>query len=151
MRRENEIRTALEAQKKRVLDLKHQHDQVDVLSNDVTTAQRDLDAVTQRFADSSLESQIQQTNVVLLTTAVDPIDPSSPKLLVNLLVALFLGGVFGVGTALMLEVRNPLVRTEEEVNDVVGIPILGRIESFKGPKGQPALVASSPRLEPSPI
>ncbi len=130
VRRENDIRLALEAQKKRVLELKHQHDQADVLQNDVTTAQRDLDAVTQRFAESSLESQIQQTNVVLLSAATPPIDPSSPKFLINLFIGLFLGAVAGIGTALLLEMRNPLIRDDEEILKLLDVPLLGKIGSM---------------------
>jgi len=77
VRRENDVRLALEQQKKRVLELKHQHDEAAVLQNDVTTVQRDLDAVSQRFAQSSLESQAQQTNMVLLSTATEPFTPSA--------------------------------------------------------------------------
>jgi protein tyrosine kinase modulator len=130
VRRENDIRLALEAQKKRVLELKHEHDQADVLQNDVATAQRDLDAVTQRFAASSLESQIQQTNIVLLSAANEPIDPSSPKVLINLLIGLFLGGVAGIGTALLLEMKDPLIRGDEEVRQLLEVPLLGKIGSM---------------------
>ena len=99
MRRENDVRQALEAQKKKVLDLKYQHDQAAVFLSDVTAAQRDLDEVTQRLAQSNLESLTQQTNVVQLSTASVPKDPSSPKLVINLILAIFLGGVLGIGSA----------------------------------------------------
>jgi chain length determinant protein EpsF len=153
LRRENNIGLALEAQKKRVLELKHQHDQLDVLSSDVATAQRDLDAVTQRFAESSLESQIQQTNVVLLTTAAEPIDPSSPKFLINLLVGIFIGTVCGIGAAVFLESRNPLVRSEADLVQLLGVPLLGHIGSLKLSKLRnlpgTAHIASVPRIDPS--
>jgi len=75
VRRENEIKAALEAQKQRVLDLRHQHDESANLENDVLTAQRNLDAVTQRLAQSNLESQTQQTNIMPLTIATEPVKP----------------------------------------------------------------------------
>jgi chain length determinant protein EpsF len=78
VRRESDVRQALEAQKNKVLELKHAHDQAAVLQSDVTSAQRDLDAVSARFAQSSLESQTSQTNVVQLTTATPPLMASSP-------------------------------------------------------------------------
>ena len=70
--RESEIRAALDAQKQRVLELKGQRDQIDVLKRDVDNAQRAYDMVTQRLAQTSLESENQQTNVVVLTPAVAP-------------------------------------------------------------------------------
>jgi chain length determinant protein EpsF len=129
LRRENDVRLALAEQKKRVLDLKHQHDEAAVLENDVTTAQRDLDAVTQRFAQSSLESQEQQTNMVQLTTATAPFTPSSPKVLLNLLAGIFLGGLFGVGGALIAEHRDPRMRDDMELAQLLGVPILVKIGS----------------------
>ena len=103
VRRENDVRLALDAQKKRVLEMKHQHDEASVLESDVTSAQRDLDAVSQRLALTNLESLSQQTNVVLLTAATPPLDPSSPKLLVFVAVGILVGGIVGVGWALLKE------------------------------------------------
>src|SRR5882757_2619481 len=131
MRRENDIRAALEAQKKRMLDLTHQHDEVSVLQNDVATAQRNLDAVTQRLAQSSLESQMEQTNIVLLTKALPPLFRSSPRLSLNLLMGILIGGILSVGTAVFLEMRDRLVREGTELLELLGVPLLGRMPYIK--------------------
>jgi chain length determinant protein EpsF len=149
LRRENDVRLALEQQKKRVLQLKHQHDEAAVLENEVTTAQRDLDAVTQRYAQSSLESETHGTNMVLLTTATEPFGPSSPKLLLMLLAGIFLGSVLGAATALMLELKDPLVRDDRELVQLSGVPILVTIGRMKGQSlGRNS---TRPRLEPAAI
>jgi chain length determinant protein EpsF len=142
LRRENDVRQALEAQKNKVLELKHAHDQASILQSDVNSAQRDLDAVTERFAQSSLESQTSQTNVVQLTTASPPLSPSSPKLFLNLLIGIFLGGFFGIGTALFLEALHPRVRLDEDLLHLLGVPILGKIGSVT-PRAIEAGVRSS--------
>jgi chain length determinant protein EpsF len=129
LRRENDVRQALEAQKNKVLELKHAHDQAAILQSDVNSAQRDLDAVSERFAQSSLESQTSQTNVVQLTTAAAPLLASSPRLLLNALIGFFLGGVFGIGAALFLETLHPRVRLEDDLLHILGVPILGKIGS----------------------
>jgi chain length determinant protein EpsF len=135
MRRENDIRAALDAQKKRMLDLTNQHDQVSVLQNDVTTAQRNLDAVTQRLAQSSLESQLEQTNIVLLTKALPPLFRSSPRLSLNLLVGILLGGILSVGSAIFLELRDRRVREGSELLELLGVPLFGRMPYIK-PEGR---------------
>jgi chain length determinant protein EpsF len=135
LRRESDVRAALEAQKKRVLDLKHGHDAAAVLENDVVTAQRDLDAVSQRLAISNLESQTQQTNVVQLTTAAAPVIPSSPKLPIFFGVGVFLGLICGVGVALLLEMKDLRLRNEEDLVRLLGVPVLGRIKTLvPGPR-----------------
>ena len=129
LRRESDLRKALEAQKEKVLELRHQHDLVADLESDVTTAQRDLDAVTQHRAQSDLESFARQSNVVQLTAAVAPLKKSSPKGLINLLLGMFLGIVAGLGSVLILEVRQPLVREAEDMTELLGVPLLGHIGS----------------------
>jgi chain length determinant protein EpsF len=152
LRRETEIRNALEAQKKRVLDFKHQHDEAAVLQSDVTSAQRDLDEVTQRLAQSSLESLTQQTNVVQLSSASVPEDPSSPKLLLNLVLGVFLGGVLGIGAALAAEMGNRLVREDQDMVDLLDVPLLGRIRHMPvRPSLARPQAAVAGRLEPSVI
>jgi chain length determinant protein EpsF len=150
VRRENDVRLALEQQKNRVLELKHEHDEAAVLQNDVTTAQRDLDAVSQRYAQSSLESQAQQTNMVLLTTATDPFAPSSPKLLLNLLAGMFLGSILGCATALVLELKDPRLRSGTELLQLTGVPILVTIAPMKIRRPSGASSGGPPRrLEPA--
>jgi chain length determinant protein EpsF len=131
MRRENDIRQALDAQKKRMLDLTHQQDQVTVLQNDVATAQRNLDAVTQRLAQSRLESQTQQTDVLLLTPALEPQARSSPRLLLSLAVSLLLGAILGVVAAVLLELRDRRLRESSELPEMLGVPLLAIIPRFK--------------------
>jgi chain length determinant protein EpsF len=148
MRRESDIQQALEAQKKLVLNLKHKRDEAADLQNDVQTAQRDLDAVTQRLAQSSLESQTQQTNVVQLTYAVPPIKHSSPNMPLNLAIGVFVGLIVGIGMVLLLEMRDPRVREDNDLVQILGLPLLGKIGRMSfGTGGALRLPAPAARLE----
>jgi len=131
LQREHEIRSALEAQKARVLELKHQRDELTDLQNDVAAAQRNLDAVGDRLAQSSLESQVNQTNVVGLTAATEPILPSSPNIQLNLVLGLLLGAGLGIGVALLWEMTDRRIRSHKEVTDLLSVPLLGRVASAK--------------------
>jgi chain length determinant protein EpsF len=144
-RRETDLREAVEQQKKRVLDLKQKHDTSSVLENDVVAVQHDLDTVNQRLSQSTLEGQTQQTNVLLLTSASPPVEPSSPKFVLNLALGIFLGGAIGIGVALLQEVRDPLVRQANELMPLLGVPLLATIASIK----VPTISGSSPN--PSPL
>ncbi|TVO57626.1 chain length determinant protein EpsF [Denitromonas halophila] len=127
VQRVTEVEAALEAQKQKILDLKAQRDQIAVFQRDVENAQRAYDLVTQRLAQTSLESQTQQTNVVVLSPAVAPLKPSSPKVLLNTALAVFLGMLLGVGAALLLELMDQRVRGEEDLSLLDGVPMLGTI------------------------
>jgi len=144
VRREEDLKAALEAQKKRILDLKQQHDQVQDLQNDVTMAQKNLDAVSVRLAQSSLESQAQQTNVEMLAPATIPTDASSPKLALNVIFGLFVGAICGIGAALLREMTDRRVRESDELVELLGVPVLGRIPEAKTAPGRALLAYTAP-------
>lgn len=130
--RASEIRTALEAQKQKVLELKAHRDQIAVLQRDIENAQRSYDLVTQRLTQTSLESENQQGNVVVLTPAVAPVDPSRPRVLLNVVVAAVLGLLLGIGAALMLELMDQRVRGAADLVDSLDMPVLGVIPGKPG-------------------
>jgi chain length determinant protein EpsF len=123
--REAELRRALEAQRAKVLQMKSVRDQGMVIMQDVANAQRAYDAILQRFTQTSLESQATQSNVNLLTQAQPPIEHSSPNLLLNTLLAVFLGGLLALGTALLLELMDRRVRNPEDAVAALGLPVIG--------------------------
>ncbi|WP_374511666.1 chain length determinant protein EpsF [Niveibacterium sp.] len=127
--REATLRAALEAQKAKVLELRAQRDEAAVLLKDVETAQRAYDLVGQRLSQTSLESQTQQTNLVVLTPAEPPIKHSSPRLLLNTILACLVGGMLGIGCALALELGNRRVRSAEDLSLALGLPVLATIET----------------------
>jgi len=126
-RREHDISAALEAQKKRVLELKHQRDEANVLQSDVATAQRNLDAVTQRLAQSNLEGATQQTNIALLTTATEPPTYSTPNYPLVMLLSVALGSFLAIASTLALELSDQRVHTDDEALALIGVPIIGQI------------------------
>ncbi len=125
--READIRGALGAQKSKVLALKQQRDEAALLIRDVENAQHLYDNALQRFGQTSLEAQNNQTDVAVLNPAVPPVEASSPKLLLNMALAVFLGGLLGVGLAFLMEMIDRRVRSEDDVVLALDIPVLGEI------------------------
>jgi len=125
--READVRAALEAQRAKVLKLKDQRDEAMVMQRDLEASQRAYDAVAARLTQTSLESQNNQTNVSILTRAAVPAKHSSPKLLLNMLVATFLGLLLAVGIALLRELMDRRVRSPEDLVRSIGLPVIGMI------------------------
>lgn len=123
--REAQIRSALDAQRTKVLQLKQARDQLAVLTRDVEQAQRAYDQVQQRATQSSLEGHATQTNVAILTEADAPVKPSSPRLALNMLLALFIGTLLATGTALVLELFDRHALTGDDLPHGLGLPLLG--------------------------
>ena len=120
-----EVQRALQAQRDKVLKMKAVRDEGLVLLRDAENAQRSYDALLQRFTQTSLEGQTTQSNINLLTQATPPLQPSSPRLLLNTLLSIFLGTLLAVGTALVLELKDRRVRNVDDVVEALGLPVLG--------------------------
>ena len=122
-----EVQAALERQRAQVLRMKAVRDEGSVLVRDVESAQRAFDAVVARFNQSTLESQTTQSNVSLLTAAEPPLEPSSPKILLNTAAAVLLGGLLAIGGAMVLELVNRRVRSNQDISLTLGLPVLGEL------------------------
>ncbi|HEX4023774.1 MAG TPA: chain length determinant protein EpsF [Steroidobacteraceae bacterium] len=146
--RVTELRAQLQAQKARVLKFSTIRNQAAVLQADLDTAQRDYDAVTQRLAQTSLESQMQQTDVSVLTTAAPPLYPSSPRLVLNTAIGVLLGLLLGTGAVLWRELTDQRLRSPEQLVALAGVPVLGIIPQHDDTR-QGALWLPGPRPLPA--
>ncbi|MBP9064371.1 MAG: chain length determinant protein EpsF [Aquabacterium sp.] len=124
-KREADIRAALEAQRAKVLKMKAVRDEGVVMMRDAENAQRAYDAILQRFTQTSLEGQATQSNVNVLTQATPPVEHSSPLLLLNTLLSVFLGGLLAVGIVMLLEMRDRKVRSVDDAVAALGLPVIG--------------------------
>lgn len=120
-----ELNAMAEAQKRVVLALRAQRDEMTLLQRDVETAQRAYDAVATRRSQVSLESQSDQANARVLTPASEPLSPSSPKIGKNLAAAALIGLVLALGAAVGWELLDRRVRSASDLMSAEGIPLLG--------------------------
>jgi chain length determinant protein EpsF len=129
--REAEIRSALAEQRRRVLEMRAQRDQAGVMEKDLEEAQKAYDLVAQRRSQTNLESLNQQANVAVLSEAMPPLEPSRPRVRLNLLLGAFVGTLLGIAAALGAELRDRRVRGAEDVQQVFGLPLLAMLPSAR--------------------
>lgn len=141
-KRQYELQAAIDAQKRKLLEIRRARDELGVLTRDVEAAQKAYDQVAQRINQTTLESQFTQTNAAILTPAAQPLKPTFPKLLLNLWISIFVGTLLGVGAALLAEILDRRVRSDEDLTWLLQLPVLGAIERVKRRNG---------RLLPSPV
>lgn len=139
--REKELQIAIEAQKKKLLELRGERDQLAVLQRDVDAAKAAYEAVARRYTQTSLESQATQTNVFLLTPAVEPLEPSSPKIGKYTAAVIVMGIVLGLAAALGLELLDRRVRGVEDLAEMLQFPVLAVVPPLPPRRPRPARIA----------
>ncbi|KGM40991.1 chain-length determining protein [Aquabacterium sp. NJ1] len=147
MTRAAQTQAALQAQREKLLKLKAQRDEASVLMRDVENAQRTYETMQARLMQMSLESQSNQTTVSLLQTPTPPSNASFPKIFLNTIASIFLGAMLGVALAILKEARNRKLRSEEDFEELIGMPLLGTMPiALEAKKGALLPVKSAPRL-----
>ncbi|HZE90516.1 MAG TPA: chain length determinant protein EpsF [Rhizobacter sp.] len=131
----NELRALAEVQKRQVLSLRSERDQISVLQRDVETAQRAYESVSQRVNQLNLEGQNNQANVRILSPATEPSDPTRSKVMLFIIASLIGGLVLGAGAAIGLELLDRRVRSVDDMDVMDGVPVIGilRPEGSKQP------------------
>jgi len=122
--REGALRGALEQQRRRVLGLKNDRNQLAILSREVDGARQAYEAALARVTQTRTASQAGQTGGTVVDPAVAPTRPASPRPTLNIAVALAAGLLIGIGMALYRESVDGFVRSERDVVELLGAPVL---------------------------
>jgi uncharacterized protein involved in exopolysaccharide biosynthesis len=146
------LQALVDEQKKRLLTLRSDRDQVDVYKRDVDTAQRAYETISSRVGQFTLESQNNQANTRLLSPAVEPLYPSRPKVMVGVMGSVFGGLALGMLAALAWELLDRRVRAPEDMMVAMGVPVIGvlRPEGSRRPVFR-RLLQAGPVLPPGPL
>ena len=147
-----ELQAMIDEQKKKLQTLRSDRDLEAVIKRDVDTAQRAYEAISSRVGQFSLESQNNQANTRVLSPAVEPLEPSRPKVLLGILGSVVGGLVVGMLAALGWEMIDRRVRDPEDLMVIAGVPVIGvlRPEGSKRPVFR-RLLQAGPMLAGRPL
>ena len=99
----------------------------------------------ERGAEVELQARTRLNDVRLVDPALPPGKPLKPNLALNLAVALAAGLMGGMGLGLLRQRMNPLLLRTEEIEDRLGLPLLGALPTVPKVEGEPrALYAHLP-------
>src|SRR5882672_1888942 len=127
--REAELRRALAAQRERLLEIKGDRNELTVLTRNAETAQRTYEAAMQRSVISKVESRASQGTVALLDPAVAPRRPSHPKIFLNIILAVLVGTMLGVGIVMLMEMFDRRVRSLRDLD--LEVPLLAVLNTWQ--------------------
>jgi len=73
---------------------------------------------------------LETNNVSIVEDATVPRVPIRPRKMVNLIIAILVGLLIGVGTALTIEYFDTTVKTPDDVERYLGLPVIGIVPQF---------------------
>ncbi|MBN1775813.1 MAG: hypothetical protein JW817_05040 [Clostridiales bacterium] len=97
-----------------------------VRDGDPARAQAIANSVTRIFQ-SEVAEIMKMDNVQIIDEARLPTNPVAPNRVRNVALGVALGLMIGFGLAFMIEIMDRSVKSEEQVTDLLGIPVLGSI------------------------
>ena len=130
--REQDLKQRVEGLKEGVLDFRRRSIQYDIFQRDVDTSRQLYDALLQRYKEIGVAGGIGVNNIAVVDPAEYPSGPSSPRLFINMALALLVGMILGIGGALAAEQVDQGITDPSEVEDSLNVPLLGTIPKSAG-------------------
>ena len=130
--REQLLQNRVSQLKSDLLDQRRRSIQYTIYQRDVDTNRQLYDGLLQRYKEIGVTAGIGTNNVSQVDIADVPVKQSSPRLLVNLLIALLVGSALGIGLAITRDQLDEAIDDVSEVERRIGIPLLGAIPRSTG-------------------
>lgn len=125
--RENALQSRVQGLESDLLNLRGRTIQYNIFQREVDTNRQLYDALLQRYKEIGVAAGVGVNNISVVDPAQVPERPSSPNLILNLLISLIVGSVIGAGLALALEQIDETISDPREVEEKLGVPLLGTI------------------------
>ena len=122
---------AVNEMKKEVTDLQGTRQAYDLLRDKVNASQDTFNLVATRSLQESLQSRVGAIDVLLLARAVPSATPSTPPLIVIILIGLVFGVMIGSSAAVFIELSEGRVRSARAVAQVFRTPVANDVTIVK--------------------
>lgn len=85
-----------------------------------------------KLSDLDLSAEIQTTPIVLIHRAKLPVRPAKPLVMLNVVTGLIIGILGGIGLAFAQEYMDRSIRTPEDAEEYLGLPVLALVPTLDG-------------------
>lgn len=145
-----ELTALVEAQRKRLIGLRDERDQLAVLQRDVEAARRAYEGVTMQGEQAQLAGGTAASMLRVLSYAEPPQWPSRKRKLLGMMASVAGAFGLGMGLAILWEMLSQRTRTLDDLLGDHGVPVIGVLRS--GQSRQPVfrqLASSAPMNRPA--
>jgi uncharacterized protein involved in exopolysaccharide biosynthesis len=142
LKKENLIQKTIADLKDEAMEINKTELKYTILKRNVEMNQGLYDTILSRLKETDITSNIDVSNIRILEKAFLPGSPMGPNKKRNIILAIVLGLIIGIGFSFLLENIDRTVHTEEEIKKYVDLPVLSIIpvaqkakkESYYGTK-----------------
>lgn len=140
LEQENALRARVNALKNDFLDLRRRSIQYNIYQQEVDTNRALYDGLLQRFKEIGVAGGVGVNNISIVDLADVPQRPSSPRIVLNLFLAMLAGLLTGAAIAFARQHLDETIGDPTELPSRLGIPLLGTVPKVTGETPREALV-----------
>ena len=129
VRRENLVREAFVQQQSQANLVAARAVQYNILKREVDTNKQLYEGLLQRLKEAGVSAGMNASNIRIVDAAVPPTKPVSPRPILNLGLALFMGLGGGIGMAFLQEHLDNTLKNSDDIERVLHVPALALIPS----------------------
>jgi capsular exopolysaccharide synthesis family protein len=128
---ESSLRSQVKALEGATLQEQDRSVRYNTLAREADTNRSIYDGLLQRYRELNASAGITASNIAVIDDADPPMQPSSPNPFLNLTIALFLGTLTAAGVVFLKDQLDDRVRVPEEIEEKVGLHLLGVVPDVK--------------------
>ena len=140
LQREQQLQARVEELKSSYIDVRRRSIQYNIYQQEVDSNRALYDGLLNRFKEIGVAGGVGVNNVSVVDRADVPQKPSSPRMLLNLAIALVAGALIGAGLALALEQMDESIADPSEIERRLGLPLLGTVPKVSDATPREALL-----------
>jgi capsular exopolysaccharide synthesis family protein len=131
---EENLNDFLERIKQEAVDLNEKFIQYGIMKREVDTNRHLYNALITKIKEHRITEKIQAINVWVIDAAETPEFPAKPRKKINIILGLILGLFGGVGLSFFIEYFDNTIKSSEDAEESLKIPVLGIIPFLKDRK-----------------
>lgn len=140
LQREQQLSARIDQLKAAYLDQRRRSIQYNIYQQEVDTNRVLYDGLLQRYKEIGVAGGVGVNNISIVDVADVPPRPSSPRMVVNLFLALLAGLGLGAALALVLEQIDEAIADPSDIGRRLGLPLLGSVPKLDDTSPREALL-----------
>ena len=129
------LQEALDKQKAEANDVAEKLVQYNILEHDAESNKQLYDGLLQKLKEAGITAGLRSSNIRVVDPALVPTSPSRPHKAHNILLAVLIGLVGGIGLAFFREYLDNTVKSPDDIQSLTGLPSLAVVPSLPGSNG----------------